>query len=138
MYKCKWAIIGKGNSGWHAKARSVRVSENSTCASSSSSHDPRDEQLNEYVSEAEENALVYDASQANESAFIKLVVSGPIVNPDLPAGHILQGLEKDSKPYENQKLGGFDWVSVDIYENLLRNVGGVRIGRVINQQVVWS
>lgn len=50
-------------------------------------------------------------------------ISGPMVNPAVPNGHIRKMFSGDS-PYDPAgDIGGFDYVSVDVYVNLARQAG---------------
>ena len=138
----KWQVIGRGKAGWHAnKARS---------SSSRGS-------LETYATEAEEGALVYDAFDADESDFIDFVMNGPTLSLELGpdevdrfnkndrerASLMLPGLSGGfdtlvAKAISDESWSGLDRVGVNVYESLLRKVGGVRFGRVSNGQVEWG
>lgn len=153
----KWKLIGIGFSGWHAKRK------NSSC----SSYYKDLATLESFVKDAEEGAVVYDASNANLSAFVNFVSNGPMLDFDLYGkeyeifssdsrtaalsmcgpGGLSGGFEKlvyieAAQEISKKKIGGFggfDMVSLDLYLNLMREyVPGVRFGKVINGNVVWE
>lgn len=142
----KYDIIGQGFAGWHAKA--------TNCSSSGGT-------LEEYLTEAREGALVYDASKSDYNAFCKLVISGPIVRSNLPpktvkrfgaedaeaARRMLPGLSGGfeiiaakaiAEVASGKKFSSLDEISTDLFEDLLREIPGVRIGHVVNGKVEWE
>jgi hypothetical protein len=138
----KWAVIGRGRVGWHAKAAS--------CSSSGGT-------LETYVSAAADGALVYDAEKANVKSFIDVVMNGPTVEPSLPPGEVdrfsaadraaaAQMLPGLSGGYDtliqtalaDESWTGLDRVAVDVYETILAKVPGIRIGHVRDGKVEWS
>lgn len=147
--KDKLKLIGKGRSGWHASG----ISQYGTV--SCSSYDTREEQLNKFVADAEDGALVYDASKAGPE-FETMVISGPMFDPKLPPDGVnrftkddratmfrmipgLGGAFKDiAKAGMSEAYCGLDMVGSKIYEELLSVVPGVRIGHVQDGKVVWK
>jgi len=142
----KYDIIGQGFAGWHAKAKN--------CSSSGGT-------LAKYLTEAREGALVYDASKSDYNAFCKLVISGPIVRPDLPPGTVKRFGDEDAEAARRmlpglsggfeviaakaiaevksgKKFSSLDEISTDLFESLLREIPGVKIGRVVNGAVEWE
>jgi hypothetical protein len=97
-----------------------------------------------YVSGAREGALVVDAraTEDNEewaNAFAHHTYTGPMVKVELPPGTIHRLMDKGPVKYDGGKLGSMDFVSLDIYESLVRALpGGVRIGRVAERKVKWD
>lgn len=137
-YKC----IGRGLAGWHAKA--------DDCSSSGGD-------LKSYLEKAEEGCLVYDAEEADERAFIKHVLEGPMLDTKLPLGSedriddafreraakMLKGLGGGFKTLVARAIidkgyTGLDSVSIDIYEYILRTIPGIKIGHVKDGKVVWE
>lgn len=133
-----YKVIGRGKVGWHAKSES--------CSSSGGT-------LATYLKEADEGALVYDAEDAEYSAFVNLTLHGPMVKVSLPAGEIegfkdkealarmLPGLEGGFRTIALSNMAGvssLDYVAIDIYEGLLRGVPGMKIGHVRNGSIVWE
>lgn len=148
--KERFGVIGRGRVGWHAE---VVPRDTGGCITSGSSQGG---QFDEYVKHAIEGALVYDAASADYSAFAKMVIHGPMLNlrlaPDEyePFGKAARALLLDVAPSmdgsfqavaklaERPDFKGFDYVGVGIYEALLREVPGIRIGHVNNGAVVWE
>ncbi len=136
-----YEVIGKGLTGWHAKALTPHGSV------SSSSYDPTDEQLRKYLAEAREGALVYDASEADGPAFTRFVINGPILELKLPPGHVHKlvvdpgtGLWEKPRPYvDGEGARSMDGLATDLWEAMLRkDVPGVRFGRVTGNSVLWE
>lgn len=136
-----WREIGRGAGGWHANRHN--------CSSTGGS-------LEGYLKDAEEGCLVYDGKGANLAKWVHLVVSGPMVGHNLPPGTVDRfsdkdreaartmlpglsgGFEKLALAAQHPKFTGLDQVALDVYEGLLRQVPGVRIGHVVGGQVVWE
>lgn len=125
----KWKLIGIGFCGWHAKKKDH-----------SGVSDYKDlKTLEFFAKEAEEGAVVYDASQANLNAYVDFMFKGPMIDFDL------FGKEyelSDSNMDFSSKIGGFsgfDFVAPELYLCLMREyVPGVRFGKVINGKVEWE
>lgn len=145
----RWSLIGRGLAGWHATAKSM--------TSDGGQLEPytywTGERCAGYAAEAEEGALVYDASKADAVAFVNLVVMGPMVDPGLDPhevrkfddhealGRMLPALEGGYATVAAATLAGLcslDCVGVGVYEHLLRKVNGIRIGRVHGGRVEWE
>jgi hypothetical protein len=140
-----WKVIGRGKNGWHA--------DNGTTSLSGAYAEGRGIEL---AAEAAEGALVYDAKDADEGQFIRLVMAGPMccckLDPDSydkldgktrkAALRMAPLMEGSFKQYalmaQNPRFGGLDQVGVHIYEGLLRQVDGMRIGHVKNGEIVWE
>lgn len=147
----KFRLIGKGLSGWHASGK-----DNHGNKVSSSTYDTREGQLNEYVSQAENGALVYDASMADSEEFTDFVCSGPMCDPYLENGKVHSFSKEDRKTAlimapalsggfqtyallaQDEKFSGLDYVAIDIYEALLRKIPGIRLGKVNDGNVIWE
>lgn len=150
--RTRWDVIGRGFNGWHAAGDGV--------SSSGGSLDGHTywtgAKVAGYLAEAKDGALVYDAENAEPSAFIALVVNGPMVQPTLPPeavsafdqkgreslAHMAPGLGGGYKTLalaaQDDKFTGLDSVGVAVYERLLRKVPGVKIGKVSNGAVIWE
>jgi hypothetical protein len=142
MFDTKWEVIGRGLRGWHATS-----SESSSCGSA----------LGDYVENAKEGAIIYDAIDVDEKVFIKFVMNGPVCSPGLPPGtnerfrtelldsakRMLPGMEgiwKDqlSMAINNPDYCGLDRVSPDVYEEFLRKVPGMKVGHIREGKIVWD
>ena len=139
-------IIGRGKQGWHSDG----LSNGNKCSSSGGT-------LENYLKEAEDGTIVYDAMEADDKAFIDWVFKGPMFNPTL-APHEIDSFERDG----NKKtllgmlpalegafkglavmaladLRSFDFVGRDVYLTAFREkVPGVKFGKVVNHEVVWE
>jgi hypothetical protein len=143
----EWMVIGRGFNGFHAKG----VNVSSSGASS----------VEEYIGNAVEGALVYDAAHLEDNAegaraFIALIMGGPMVDCRLPpsgerrfgeedraaAKRMAPGLEGAyqtlAERAQDPAYGGLDSVGVGIYEALLCAVPGIKIGHVRGGEVVWN
>ena len=140
-----WDVIGRGKMSWHAETVN---------RSSSGGVNP-----DAYAKEAVDGALVYDAMDADYDAFSRMVISGPMLNLRLPpdgiermddhtrqiAGRMagpggLGGAFKTlaTKAATDREFSGLDYVGVGVYERLLREVPGVKFGRVQRGRIVWE
>ncbi len=136
-------LIGRGLVGWHAEGIGRYGRFSSTGGS-----------LEDYLKQASDGTLIYDASEADSDAFIDFVFKGPMSDCTLNPGeyHKFQDMEALKRMVVNLKggfqflgamaLAGFssmDTVATDIYLALLREkVPGVKIGTVKNHQVEWE
>jgi hypothetical protein len=143
--KQPWLVIGRGFNGWHAS----RVN----CSLSGAYGEARGAEL---ARDAADGALVYDASAADSGAFVRLVLSGPMVDPALPPDGVdscsagLRHAMLEMAPAlggafqtyalaaQDEKFRGLDRVGTGVYEALLRTVPGVKIGRVVAGEIVWE
>ena len=139
-----YGIVGRGKAGWHALGMSGPhevSSSGGTCEG--------------YASDSPDGTLVYDAEEADYSAFVKLVCGGPIVRPNLMPHEVqrfgaadkatlfgmlpaLKGGFATIAAIAATDLSSLDYVGVGVYEALLREVPGVRFGRVQSGKVVWE
>ena len=133
-----WRVIGKGKSGWHAGGAVKIYNSTSRTDTSSASYDTSEAQLNKYVGEAENGALVYDASESDMNALIDHVFKGPMLRADLPPGTVLKMMDKDPVQASSTKAGPLDYVSLDIFEANLRKIQGIRFGRVVSGHLEWE
>ena len=155
--KNEWHVVGRGFAGWHAAGVNV--------SSSGGNLDPytywTGEKCKGYRQEAVEGALVYDAEhlesdRKSASAFIKLILSGPMVSPDLPPDGVDRFSNADRKSAlrmlpglsggydtlailaQDETFTGLDKVGVKVFEGLLRQVPGIKIGHIQNGEVTWE
>jgi hypothetical protein len=99
-------LIGRGWNGWHASG--LTGSGNAFSSSGGT--------LEGYIAQSTEGCAVYDASEADETAFAHMVISGPMVSHTVT---------------KDEGTGSFDYISVDSYMALLREkVPGIKIGYV--------
>lgn len=128
--RTQWHIIGRGLNGWHAAAPLV--------SSSGGSLDPyvwhgNGTQQPGYAREAIDGCPVYDASEADVSAFSRFIISGPMCEPALPADGWRKFGHDDDEPKS------LDTVGVGRYLAMLRAaVPGVRYGIIHGGEVVWD
>lgn len=142
-----WTVIGRGFNGWHASSPG--------CSSSGGDIDPmfgRDG----YLAEAQDGALVYDASESDADAFTRHVMSGPMLDCSIDpeavdkfstedretALRMAPGLSGGYKTIaviaQSPTFNGLDRVGVAVFERLLWAIPGIKIGRVVKGSVVWQ
>lgn len=138
-YSSPIALIGRGAAGWHAKGINWRSSggnlENYTYWTG--------EKCEGYAAEAPNGCPVYDAAAvADEDAFHRFIIRGPICAPELPAGHWRQSLAPGSTeaPAEMPTAGvSLAYVAIDVYMRWMRaNVPGVKFGTIQNGAAIWE
>jgi hypothetical protein len=150
--KTTYYVIGRGLAGWHATGKGVSSSGGSLYPQKWHAGG----MTTGYLEQAAEGALVYDASEADERSFYKLVISGPMVDPSLGPDEVnrfttkdrdamtqmLPGLQGGFKTLAtlalDQNYGGLDKVGVNIYYTLLKQVSGMRLGHVRGGKVEWE
>ena len=138
-------MIGRGRNGWHA---------NNDTSSLSGAY--AEEDGDRLARDAIDGALVYDAENADEQAFVTLVMRGPMCKTSLAPDAISPFTGGDRKaalemiPFlgggfrtyalaaQDETFSGLDQVGVGVYEGLLRKVPGVRIGRVVGGEIAWD
>lgn len=141
-------LIGRGLNGWH----STGTDQGNRCSSSGGT-------LEGYLSEAEDDCLIYDAHGADEGAFASFIITGPMADFTLKPGEVkkfgeqatlarmMPGLGGSYRTIgaaalqfvEEEKLGSLDYVAVDVWMTLLKEkVSGVLFGKVINHAIVWN
>lgn len=134
-----WQVVHRGKVGWCADAgRSERYAHHASSGGD----------LATYAEQAVYGALLYDAEQADYEAYAALVVTGPMLNLDLPARtfqpffhdpeQLPDGIEINLKSLRAFEVGPLAYVSLDIYVELLRNVPGVRFGKIVHGKPVWD
>lgn len=137
----RWLEIGRGHAGWHAAYHH--------CSSNGGT-------LEGYLEEACEGCLVHDAQNADTDKFVKHVISGPMIGFNLEPGTVDRFTLDDRKAAlrmlpglsggfdtlaviaQSPTYGGLDRVAIDIYENLLREIPGMKIGHVHDGKVIWE
>lgn len=143
----KIVIIGRGKNGWHASGIS---SSDSTFSSSGGS-------LEDYLSKSSNGVLVYDADGVEYGAWSDMVIKGPMLKVDLPQSqtdrftdkqketmsHMMGpgGLEGNFHTLGKLALAGFsslDFVAPDVYMTLLKSLPGIKLGKVLNHEIVWE
>lgn len=124
-----YQVIGRGFNGWHAEGLGASSSGGA---------------LEYYLADATEGALVYDASEADYDAFSRFVITGPMLNLSLEPfetrpfdGHDSLILEASGLK-ELAALGGLDYAGIGLYETLLRQVPGLKVGWVNDGNVFWE
>lgn len=123
-----YRVIGRGFNGWHAQAIDMSSSGGS---------------LENYLKDAAEGALVYDAQDANYDAFVRHVIHGPMCDPALEPtqAKLSRDMWSANRITNADPAGtfhGFDYVGVGIFERLLRKIPGMKVGNVVNREIVWS
>jgi hypothetical protein len=114
--------------------------------------------LESYLPDAIEGALVYDAVATDYETYAKHIISGPLLSCELGPDDIDRFSDGDTLARMAPGLSGafrgialhamttgcssFDKVGIGIYERLLREIPGIRIGRVFTEcsepRVVWE
>lgn len=137
-------LIGRGKAGWH----STGLSHGNQCSSSGGS-------LEHYLAEAKDGTWIYDAEEAEDRAFVRWVIAGPMFNPLLKPEEISSFSSEDKKTLLGllPGLGGamqtlavmtlgelsyLDYVGLEVYLAGLREIPGLKVGRVYNHQIVWE
>ncbi len=143
----QWKMIGRGMAGWHA-----RGTDDGNQVSSSGGT------LQDYLDESQDGVMIYDAEDADMSAFIDWTYKGPMAKVELAPGEVHRWLEEPAietslnaqGEYEqtelarflqegSYRLGAFDYVALDIYKELFKlKVPGVRFGKVVNHAIEWD
>lgn len=138
-------IIGRGKAGWHSDG----LSNGNKCSSSGGT-------LESYLKEAKDGTIIYDADEAEIGSFVEWVMKGPILDVTM-AAHEIDRFGADDKQtllgmlpalkggfaavaaMALSDLRSFDKVGLDVYLTAMRErVVGIKIGKVINHQIVWD
>lgn len=145
MANYRYSIIGRGHAGWHAQgfgwqSNPVRSSGGS---------------LGDYLKDAVDGALVYDAIDAPYEDLYRICVRGPMCDPSLePNGvrkfsgelrqvalRMVPGLSGAFQALalasQSEQFSGLDSVGVGVFEAVLRELPGIRIGHVKDGAVAW-
>jgi|SRR5665213_1205362 len=147
----KIVVIGRGKNGWHAAGVGVSTPNSSSTFSTTGG------ELEDYLAEAGEDVLVYDAAEVEYGAWSDMVITGPMIKVDLPQGQMDRftdkqrqtmgrmmgpgGLEGDFASLAKLALSGFsslDFVAPDVYMALLKALPGIKLGKVKDHKVVWE
>lgn len=143
MTRTRWSIIGRGLAGWHASA----ADEYSTRSSGGDLERLPwyTEKHRSYLEDAAPGCLVYDARPCEADpvaaeAFIRMVIGGPMVDPSLPPGTYTEPFEypKVPRPVNGTAMRALHSVATDVYESMLRQIPGIRIGHVKGHRVEWE
>ena len=140
----RYHVVGRGKAGWHAKGINVSSSggdlENGVYWTGAPTTG--------YRHQAVDGALIYDAKDADDAAFTRFVISGPMVDPSLdPEGVDRFGAEDRATAArmapsldgafgvlavmaQSDTFSGLDSVGVNVYRRLLRQVPGIKIGTI--------
>ncbi len=144
----RWSLLRRGLVGWCADAATPDGNKVSS----------RGGTLEHYVLECPDGTPVYDAKDADKDRFADFIVGGPMSDASLKPGEVhrfndhaalasmIPGLAGAFKVLGamallegDKKLGSFDYVSVDLYLDMLRAaVPGVKFGKVYNNEVQWE
>jgi hypothetical protein len=141
MFSTDWDLVGRGFNGWHASTE-----DDSSVGCS----------FDVYLAQAKEGALIFDAADADRECFVRFIMRGPMCSPGLLPGttekfsenysesaeRMLPGLSGGfegtvSRALNDKTYRGLDRVSLDIYENLLMTVPGMRVGHKRADKVEW-
>jgi len=149
MTQSQWHVIGRGLAGWHAKGINVSSSGGDINPGVYWTGAP----TRGYLQDAIDGCLIYDASEADETAFTRLILSGPMCNPALePTAHdrfgygataarmapAMEGaFQALAVAASNPEYSGLDYVGVDRYRALLQTVPGIKIGTVRAGTIEW-
>ena len=142
-----WKLIGKGKSGWFAESKNCH----------SSSYDPRESRLLKYLSESDEDVLIFDASNCDITEYTEFVYNEPMVDFSLEPNEterfgskknletvkfMLPGLQEMFRTLAvlslDDKFSGLDSVGIAVYESLLRKLNGMKIGHVVDGEIQWE
>ena len=153
--EAKYHLIGRGFAGWHATG----VENGNEVRSSGGNIDPYKYWAGQdclgYRQEAIEGALVYDAAHLESDpvaskAFTHLVFAGPMFSPSLRPNEIVHfsiGAKRVDIVYDDRDItfgfegamvGSLDSVGVDIFKKLLKQVPGIKLGKIVKQEVIWE
>ena len=123
-------IIGRGKASWHTHG----IYQGNKCSSNGGT-------LEGYALEARDDTPIYDAEGAEHDAFITFVFRAPLIDVSLQPGQARKAMSQATLivQAESSVLTSFDYVSVDVYLELLRlQVPGVRFGIVRSGKVIWD
>jgi len=144
----KWQLISRGKASWCASG----LDDGNSCSSSGG-------ELHDYLQGAEDGTVVYDAQGADYDAFAELVVSGPMLDLRLGPDEIDRFSIKGKETLESMMpgLGGgfktlahmalvdgqkmfssFDMVGLNVFLGMVREVPGIKVGKVVDHKVVWE
>lgn len=84
-----------------------------------------------------EGGTIIDKRNVDHAVLVTGVVSGPMLNEDLPPRTRDRLFEGQSPATEDDKFGGLDSISMDLYLAIWRKVGA-RIGQRQGNVVAWE
>lgn len=99
-----------------------------------------DNRLTPYLGDLAEGGVVVDKRSVPIARLVELSVSGPMLKESLPAGtkDVFSFDERKPVPVvEGEKLGGFDYIALDVYLNIWRKAGA-RIGKRVADAIHWE
>lgn len=99
-----------------------------------------DRRLSCYYGDVVEGGTILDkrpAFQRDETACVREVVSGPMRGLHLPPNTVDVAFQGRQPWAPELKLGGFDYISLDLYLDRWRALGA-RVGRRVGPTVVWE
>jgi hypothetical protein len=134
-YKSEYTTLGIGSAGVYATGRTV-VGLNSTTTSSSSIPDRR---LTPYLGDMVEGGIVLDKRPCiHRDDFVHMIVSGPMMNQDLPHDSKKGWGPTESCDLEDaRKCKGLDYLSLNLYIQLWVEKGA-RVGVRVGDKVYWN
>jgi len=128
-YKKQYTTLGIAAAGVYA-----------TSGSKSSSQIP-DNRLHAYLGDLVEGGQVMDKRPCLEHPdFFLMVFSGPMLKEDLPPGTCNKAFSREvllCTAADFPNLGGYDYLSLDLYTELWRQLGA-RIGKRIGDFIHWE
>ena len=132
----KWAIIGRGQAGWHA------VDTTGSVWSSGGDLNPytywTGEKCKGYAQEAIDGCIVYEAGEVPIDQFIDHVYKGPMADPGLDPEQIRAPFGENRQDDGQTPIGALDFVGLGVYLRLLRALPGIKIGFVRAGAVEWE
>lgn len=154
----RWHCIGRGKVGWHAEGVDISSSGGDLL-----DYEHMSGMVEGYLAQAAAGCLVYDAKDADDAAFVRHVVSGPMVSFNIGPYEVRKFSSTDKQTLASMlpglggsfvdiavralkegalTFGSLDYVGVGIYEALLRNVPGMKLGHVLytgaTPEFVWE
>ena len=128
-YKKEYTTLGIAAAGVYATA----PSKWSDTAAHLTIYDSR---LTPYLGDLAEGGVVFDKRPCvDRDDFCSMVVSGPMLKESLPSGHYQDWDRKVVPVTSETKLGGFDYIALDVYLDIWRKAGakiGIRKGDSIH------
>jgi hypothetical protein len=126
----KWKVISRGFGGWYAITDDCLREKL---------------ELEQYVSHAEEGALVYDCREVESELFYQHAAYDPGVDTRLSPGEVRYLVSNSYGDHKmvtekmiDDKKYNCAWVAIDVYEKLLRKIPDIKFGRVKEGKVVWE
>ncbi len=135
--------ISRGFAGWHAEG----LSKDGNRFSSSGGT------LEDYLQQAAEGCMVVDAENADYSTYAKHVIAGPMLDVSLDPGSVKRFQDREALAFMLPGLGGsfktvaslnlsglssLDYVGADVYRQLVRQIPGIKLGKVQDGRIDWE